>query len=409
VLTDKEIRAAEPREKDYRLADGQGLHLQVTTRGSKLWRYRYEFPAGREKMLALGKYPSVGLGAARKAREAARALLDQGKDPSVERRAARIEVAEASENTFEVLARAWIERETPHWVPRHRKIALRSLEADAFPALGKLPINRITPPMVLAVLRAVEKRGAVDMAARLRQRMSAVFVYAIAAGVGENDPAAIVAGALSKRVKGQQPAVGTLEDARAVLAAVEGTGALATSHLAHRFLALTAVRQNEMTNARWEEMEGLDGPEPLWRIPKERMKGRVGDRREHLVPLARQSVEILEQAKRLAGKSPFVFPSHWGRTACISAMTLLSLMNRAGLAGKHVPHGWRSSFSTIMNEVHQNEHDRAVIDLMLAHKPKTGVEAVYNRAKLMARRRELAQEWADLLLEGRPEAAALVG
>ncbi|WP_424139217.1 tyrosine-type recombinase/integrase [Roseomonas chloroacetimidivorans] len=404
MLTDKEVRAAEPRAKSYRISDEKGLHLQVEPNGSKLWRYRYEVAtaAGRkEKMLALGKYPAVGLGAARKARDAARRLLDEGKDPGLEKRVARASVVTEAASTFEEFGRAWYAQEEPHWVPEHRKMVLSTLENDVFPVLGKLPINRITPPMVLDLLRRVEARKAVSIAHRIRQRMSAIFVYAIAAGVGESDPAAIVARALKKKPNGQRPAVGTLAEAQAVLRAAEGQRAQVATHLAHRFLALTAVRQNEMTDARWGEMEGLDGPEPLWRIPKERMKGEEGERHEHKVPLSRQAVEILLAAGQINGRNGYVFRHYYEPARGMSPSTIEHLLVKSGQRGKHVPHGWRAAFSTIMNSRHPNEQDRAVVDLMLAHKRGNKVEAAYNRSAYMERRRELAQEWADLLLEGR--------
>jgi integrase len=403
-LTDKEVRAAEVRQKAYRISDGQGLHLQVEPNGSKLWRYRYEVQttAGRkEKMLALGRYPAVGLGAARKARDAARRLLDEGKDPSLEKKVARAAEVATAASTFEEFGRAWFEREAPHWVPEHRRNALATLENDVYPAIGNLPINRITPPMVLALLRKIEARGAVSIAHRTRQRMSAIFVYAIAAGVGENDPAAIVAKALAKKPNGRQPAATTLEEARGVLAAAEAQPAQAATLLAHRFLALTAVRQNEMAGAHWREMEGLDGPEPFWRVPKERMKGEDGARHEHLVPLSWQAVDVLMAAGKINGRSGHVFRHAWEPAKGMSTSTLAKLLTKSGQDGKHVPHGWRAAFSTIMNSLHPNEHDRAVVDLMLAHKRGNKVEAAYNRAAYMPRRRELAQQWADLLLEGR--------
>jgi integrase len=404
MLTDKEVRAAEPGPKGYRLSDGQGLHLQVEPNGSKLWRYRYEVltAAGRkEKMLALGKYPSVGLGAARKARDAARRLLDEGKDPSLEKRVARASVVSSAASTFEEFGRAWYAKEAPHWVAEHQKMALSTLEKDIFPAIGKLPINRITPPMVLELLRKVEARGAVSIAHRLRQRISAIFVYAIAAGVGENDPAAIVGRALKRKPSGQRPAATTMEQAREVLRSAEAQGAQMTTHLAHRFLALTAVRQNEMTDAHWREVEDIDGPAPLWRIPKERMKGEEGERNQHLVPLSRQAVEILKAAGEVNGRKGYVFRHYFEPARGMSPSTLQRLLKNSGQKGKHVPHGWRAAFSTIMNGLHPNEQDRAVIDLMLAHKRGNKVEAVYNRSAYMERRRELAQEWADLLLDGR--------
>jgi integrase len=222
--------------------------------------------------------------------------------------------------------------------------------------------------------------------------MSAVFVYAIASGLSEADPAAIVKGAMAPLVKGRQPAVTDLAGAREVLARVEATPAHPTTKLANRLLALTVVRPGEVRAVKWAEFEDLEGPSPLWRIPAERMK--MG--REHLVPLSRQAVEVLLAVRQFTGRGPLVFPSTRHAHRPMSENAIGYLLNRAGYHGRHVPHGWRATFSTIMNEQHRA--DRQVIDLMLAHAPDDKTESAYNRAQHLSRRRELAQIWADLLL-----------
>jgi integrase len=401
LLTDKQIRAAVARERAYRLPDGQGLHLQVTPSGSKLWRFRYEF-GRQEKLLALGRYPEVTLAKARDAREEARALLRDGRDPSAERRLRRAANTAAAETTFESIARSWHAQQVKVWVAAHGRNVLASLEGDAFPTLGRLPISEITPPMVLSVLRRVEKRGAVDAAKRLRQRLSAVFVFAIASGLAENDPAAVVIKALAPADPEKQPAILDLEQLRAMLAAVEAKPAYPVTKLAHRLLALTSLRNGEVRGARWSEFEGLEGPEPLWRVPAERMKAK----REHLVPLAPQAVAVLRVLQRLTGAYQLLFPNAWHAHKPLHENSIGHLIDRAGYQGQHVPHGWRSSFATIMNE--RYPEDRAVIDLMLAHQQRNKVEAAYNRAAYLKRRRELACLWADLLLEGAGTLDALI-
>jgi integrase len=248
--------------------------------------------------------------------------------------------------------------------------------------------------MVLGVLRTIEARPALETARRVRQRMSAVFVYAIALGVGESDPAAIVRGAMAPMVKGRQPAITDLAEARKVLADVEAIPAHPTTKLANRLLSLTVVRPGELRAARWGEFEGLAGAEPLWRVPAERMKMK----REHLVPLSRQAVAVIEAVRPLTGRCPLVFPSTRHAHLPMSENAIGYLLNRAGYHSRHVPHGWRATFSSVMNEAHRV--DRHVIDLMLAHAPQDKTEAAYNRAIHMERRRELAQLWADMLLEG---------
>ena len=400
MLTDAAARAAKPKERAYKLTDGGGLHLFVTPAGGKLWRLRYGF-GGKEKLLSFGPYPEVGLAQAREARGAAKALLRTGRDPMLEKKARRAAAHDAA-GTFEAIARDWHARQAPTWTERHAADVLESLERDVFPSLGALPIGNITPPMVLATLRPIEARPAAETARRVRQRMSAVFVYAIASGLGEADPAAIVKGAMAPVAKGRQPAITELPAAREVLARVEATPAHPVTKLANRLLALTVVRPGEIRSVRWCEFEDLDGPAPLWRVPAERMKAG----REHLVPLAGHAVQVLRAAQGLTGRGPLVFPNARHAHRPMSENAIGYLLNRAGYHGRHVPHGWRATFSTVMNERHRA--DRQVIDLMLAHAPDDKTEAAYNRALHLERRRELAQIWADMLLDGAAPASVLV-
>ena len=255
---------------------------------------------------------------------------------------------------------------------------------------------------MLAVLRAIEARPAIETARRVRQRMSAVFVYGIASGVCPMDPAAIVQGAMAPLIKGRQPAIVDLGEARDVLRRAEAVPAHPVTKLALRMIALTAVRPGEIRGAAWHEFEQLDGSEPLWRIPATRMKMK----QEHLVPLSQQAVAVIMAARSLTGRGPLVFPNARHAHRPMSENAIGYLLNRAGYHSRHVPHGWRATFSTIMNESYRD--DRHVIDLMLAHAPKDKTEAAYNRASHMPRRRELVQEWADMLLKDAPDAALLV-
>ena len=400
MLTDAGIRAAKPRDRDYKLNDSGGLVLFVTKAGGKLWRLRYTY-AGKEKLLSFGPYPELSLANAREQRDAAKTLLREGTDPALQRKLRKAFGNELA-NTFEAIARDWHSRHLPTWTERHGKDVLDSLEASVFPILGRLTITDIKAPMVLGVLRQIEARPAPETARRVRQRMSAVFVYAIALGIGENDPAAIVRGAMAPIVKGRQPAMTGLKEAQAILAAVEAIPAQPTTKLANRLLALTVVRPGELRAARWTEFEGLDGPEPLWRLPADRMK----TKREHLVPLSRQAVELLSALRPLTGRCQLVFPGARHAHRPMSENAIGYLLNRAGYHSRHVPHGWRATFSSIMNEAYRA--DRHVIDMMLAHAPKDKTEAAYNRALHLERRRELAQLWSDILLSGAPRSEELI-
>jgi integrase len=260
-------------------------------------------------------------------------------------------------------------------------------------------------------------RGAIETAKRIRQRMSAVFVFGIASGICDADPAAIVTKALKPLgPKGRQPAVVDLEELRALLAKVEAENASPLTLLAHRMLALTAVRSGTLREAQWEEFEDLNGDKPLWRIPASKLKlakhAKLDGGRDHLVPLQPAAVEVLRAVKPLTGNALYVFPNHRRSHQPMSENAIGYLLNRAGYHGRHVPHGWRSAFSTIMNEkaASANRHsDRWIIDAMLGHVHQGKVEAAYNRAEHMKRRREIAEEWADLLTESLAPAATLLG
>ncbi len=406
MLSDAAVRRIKPDTRDFKVADGLGLFLFVTTKGAKSWRFKYRWQ-GAERLMTFGLYPEVSIAEARGRRDTARAQLRDGLDPTAEkkRRAAPL----APTVTFEAVAREWHALHTPKWKPHHAANILHELERDVFPHAGKASFAGLDAPAVLAALRKVEDRGAIKAARRARQRMSSVFTYGIASGQCTSDPAAIILGAMaSKKPYEKRPAVTTLAAARKVLATVEGLAAYPATLLAHRFLALTAVRPGEVRGAAWSEFEALDTDEPLWRIPKERMKGKEGLQAEHLVPLSRQAVAVIEAVRDLHGDKPVPFPNTRWAQRPMSENALGYLLIRAGFQNVHCAHGWRSSFSTIMNEVAEREgreRDRAIIDLMLAHIPKADVEQRYNRAGYMPRRREIAQAWADMLMARVPTIA----
>ncbi len=328
------------------------------------------------------------------------AVVGGGWDPN-----ARTEEEEATppppaptKATFEQIAREWHAINRPRWKPSHAAHVLDTLVREVFPALGAKQIDQITAPQVLEVLRPIRSRGAIEAAHRLRNRVAGAFDLAIATGLIEHNPAARIGKAMMPIVKNRRhPAVTTPEDARRVLASVDIIPAHPVTRLA--LLALTALRPGELRHGRWIEIEGLDGPEPVWRIPAERMKNtreRLSDAIDRVVPLSRQAVEVLCALKPLTGHSMFVFPSDRRYSdQPMSEQALIYLLNRAG---HYILHHHERTFPA----------DRAVIDLMLAHTPKDRIESRYNRAMHTERRRKLAQEWGDLLLAGMPKATELV-
>ena len=399
MLTDVQIRKAKAADRPYKLIDGCGLHVYVTAAGGKLWRLRYEFER-KEKLLSIGPYPSVGVAEAREAATNAKRLIREGKDPAVEKRLRRLQVVTDGGTTFEAIAREWHGMNNGHWVEQHAYDVLHSLERDVFHDLGSAPIKNITAANVISVLRKIENRPAAETARRIRQRMSAVFVYAIASGRAENDPAAAVQKAMRPVKKGRQPAITNLEQAREILRHADATPASPVTKLALRLLALTALRPGTLITTPWAELGDLDPETPIWQVPAARMKLRLqykdDDERDHLLPLSTQAIDVIKALRKLTGRTPYLFPNqrHAHRPASENAIGYL--LNRAGYHHRHVPHGWRATFSTVMNE--RYKHDRHIIDLMLAHVPKNVVEGAYNRAEHLERRIELAQAWADLIM-----------
>ena len=348
----------------------------------------------------------------------ARKLLAEGKDPGIEAKKAAIARTVVASNTFELTARNWFALQQDRWTPVHSKDVISSLEKEVFPWIGVLPVSEIDEPVVLTVLRKIERRGAIETAHRVRQRMSAVFVHAIAEGLSTRDPAAVVGKALKPVPRGRKrPAILDMDGLHDMIRKTEIEFASPLTKLASRYVALTAQRLGSVRSMAWTELENInwnnDEPCPgaIWRIPARHMKlsseKKIEEGYEHLVPLAPEAVAVLRAAKQLTGRGPLVFPGNRNARIPMSENTLSYFYNRCGYQGRHVPHGWRASFSTIMNEWAERNgtaSDRHVIDLMLAHIPEgvSGSEGAYNRAAFLDRRREIAEEWAKMLFESFP-------
>jgi len=421
MLTVVAAKNAGAKEKDYKLADSGGLYLFVSKTAHKSWRYKYRF-GGKERRLILGSFPEMTLGQARDSRDDARRLLKEGKDPGLVEKRRKLARTTPSALTFEQFARDWHARQVPRWKPVHADDVIRSLERDVFPALGTHDVGDIDETAVHAVLAKVEARGAIETAHRLRQRISQVFRYAKVKKATSNNPAADLGIVMQVVPKARRrPALVVVSELQALLATVEHAGASPVTKLASRFLALTAQRPGMVRRMLWGHIEGIDwsveAPDPstaLWRVPSAEMKQefdlRENEAFDHIVPLAPHAVSALRVVRLLTGNAPYVFPSSRSFHEPMSENAIGYLYNREGYQGRHCPHGWRSAFSTIENEraaaalrtVEAKAFNRLVIDLMLAHFPKgvSETELIYNRAAYMDRRREIAVDWAELLLNG---------
>lgn len=422
-LTDTACRNAKKREAPYKLTDSAGLYLFVTKTGARSWRFKYRF-AGKEKRLTFGLYPEVPLTEARDRRDAARRLLRDNRDPAVERDKAIAEAVDAAGATFESVARRWHGDQAGRLEARYHALILRAFERDIFPKFGGLPIREITGPIVLGALRAIVKRGSIETAHRIRQQVSAVFVFGMSEGLCDVDVAATLGKALPKAPAAQKyPAITDLGALRAFLRAFEAaTDVTVVTRFANRLLGLTAVRPGVLASAQWNEIEGIDwtgdfvGPmRPLWRISAERMKleadKKADEAFDHILILSWQAVELLKALRRVSGRSPYLFPSARGWRRPMSGDALRMAYRRLGYGDDHVPHGWRAAFSTIMNARAKaavkagdvsRAGDRQIIDLMLAHVPEgmSASELRYNRAEHLGDYSRIAQEWADTLLAG---------
>lgn len=387
-LNDAQVRAAKPTPgKTTCLYDSGGLHLLISPTGSKAWRLKYRYN-GKENRISLGAYPLVSLKEARQSRDDARRQLLQGINPSAERKARRQQESIDATNSFQQQALEWFDRQKILWVDSHTRDVLRRLQANLFPDLGPLPIDKITPVQVLDTLRKMENRGAVDLAHRVMQVASQVFRYAIACGRCTVDPTAGLRGALTPHVQKHQPAIQP-DELPALLRAIDqyaGQGGEVQTQRALQFLALTFVRTKELIDATWDE---IDLDKAQWLIGAERMKMK----RDHVVPLSTQALAILDAQRRTCRNSAYVWPGRNIRVP-MSNNTLLFALYRLGYRSKMTGHGFRAVASTVLNEQGWR-HD--VIEKQLAHEPENRVRAAYNRAEYLPERTRMMQWWADSL------------
>jgi len=383
ALTDTEIRKAKVRDTAYRLSDGGGLHLWITPAGGKLWRWKYRFES-REKLMSFGGYPDVPLSLARERHLEARKMLATGTDPMVERKAEKA----AAENSFQSIARAWWD----HWQDgknlRHAVQVKRRMEADILPYLGARSIAAIEAPELVAMTKAIEQRGARDIAKRALETTGQVFRYAIAHGYAKRNPASeIRPGDILKSTRKVNYARIDAKELSDLLRSIEVYQGTHVTRLAMKLMALTFVRTSELIGAKWTE---FDLEAARWDLPAERMKMRT----PHIVPLAKQTLDVLDTLQTLTGQSEWLFPGDRNAKKPMSNNTILKALERMGYKGRMTGHGFRGLASTILHERgYAHEH----IELQLAHAPRNAVSAAYNHALYLEPRARMMQEWADFL------------
>ncbi len=385
-LTDTAVRNIKPGVKSIKLFDERGLYLEVSPSGGKWWRLKYRFD-NKEKRISLGVYPDVSLKDARDRRDEARKLLANGVDPSENRKAIKSTRMDRAANSFEVVGREWFAKYSPTWASNHGDRIIRRFERDIFPWIGSKPIAEITAPELLAVIRRIESRGALETAHRALGNCGQVFRYAVATGRAERDPSGDLRGALPP-VKGTHFAA-TTEPKRVaeILRAMDGYEGTLTVRCALRLAPLIFVRPGELRNAEWANID-FEAAEWRYTVTKTNTP--------HIVPLSRQAIEILRELQPLTGRSRFVFPSARSYSRPMSDNAILAAMRRLGIDKEEMSgHGFRAVARTILDEVLGVRPD--FIEHQLAHAVRDPNGRAYNRTAHLPERRKMMQQWADYL------------
>ena len=387
MLTDTRVKTAKPQEKLYKLADERGLHLSVYPNGSKLWQLRYRFE-GKEKTASLGKYPDVSLAKAREKRDQMRKLVANDIDPVKASRANKEAKKFAQAHSFEAVTRSWFDGWKTGRSQRHAEYVIRRLETDVFPLIGGRPVSEIQAPELVKMMKAIQNRGALDIAKRCFQMTGQVFRYAIAHGIAQRNPASdIKPGDILPSRRQTNYARVDAKELPGLLRAIEAYQGTPTTRMAIKLLALTFVRTSELIGAKWDEFD-LQGGQ--WRIPAGRMKMRT----EHIVPLSLQTIQILQILHDITGHSELLFPGERDHAKPISNNTILKALERMGYKGRMTGHGFRGLASTIL---HESGFDHAHIELQLAHQERNAVSAAYNHALYLKQRAKMMQWWGDYL------------
>lgn len=397
-LTDTAVRAAKPRDKPYKLSDGDGMHLLVRTNGARLWQLEYRRPITKKRnTIGPGAYPDVPLAAAREWRAEQRRLLAAGIDPGERRKAVKRAGEERAANSFEAVAREWLAIKAPEWTARQLQKETDRLKNHAFPWIGKLPIAGIGVADIRPLLSRVSKRGHADQAHRLRSQLSRVFRFAVVSERAERDPAHALRDTLPARQKRNYPTIIDPAKLGELLRAMDAFSGTMPVACALKLAPLLYARPGEIRMAEWSHVD-LDGDMPTLTIPPANRKLRKADKENpntapHVVPLSRQAVAILRELQPLTGRGRFLFPGARSASRPMSDGAVNAALATLGFKGAVVGHGFRHTASTLQNEMGWNPD---AIERQLAHRAP-GVRGVYNKAEHLPERRKMMQAWADYL------------
>jgi integrase len=383
ALTELQVKHLKPKDTLYRVPDTGGLCIEVSTNGAKYWRWRFRFQ-GKDQMLSIGKYPTVSIAQARKARDAARELVDIGKHPLREKKIIKMRNMYNGDNSFENIAKKWMEGRS-FLNAKYAKQCNDRMKQYVFPMIGMLPISEITIPDVVHVVETIAKTGTIETAKRMKQCMSQVFRFASFRGMCTHNPASDLRGLLPTPQEKHHACI-PIKEVPELLQAIEARKPDLAKY-AMQLLALTFVRTGELIGAKWEE---IDWEREEWHIPKERMKMK----RPHVVPLSRQALAVLRLLHERTGHKAFIFFSAASASWHMSNGTMLMALKRMGYHGRMTGHGFRTLASTILNE---KGYAPDVIERQLAHEEQDKIRAAYNRAEYIMERKKMMQDYADLL------------
>jgi Integrase len=393
-LTHTEVDRSKPQEKEYTLQDGDGLYLIVRPNGSKVWRFNYYRPVVTPKkraLLSFGSYPDVSLATARTKRDEARALVSDGIDPQ-NRQKQKIEAAQVeAQSIFSVVARNWWDLKKTSVSADHAFDIWRSIERDLLPIIGDTPIQELKPRTLIQALEPVKQRGSLETLRRIIQRLNEIMIYAINSGLTDINPASGISYVFEKPKKEHQPSIRP-ERLPELMTALSNANVTLQTRCLIMWQLLTIVRPVEAVSARWDE---IDITSCRWVVPAEIMKMK----REHIVPLCKQAMSILDLLRPITGHREFVFPSIKDPTKPMNSQTVNAALKRMGFKGELVSHGMRSIASTAMNEA---EFNPDVIEAALAHLEKDEVRRAYNRSVYIDQRIDLMQWWGDFVERSSP-------
>ena len=395
-LTELSIKQAKPKDKQYKLTDGEGMYLRVYPNGSKYWQLQFWFE-GKQKILSFGVWPDISLKEARDKRFVAKKIIKEGINPIEEKKEIlkshnfiQEEEKLRETTTFNMVAKEWFSRQSLQWTERHSRGVLSSLNMHVYPDLGEMPISSILKQDIISTLRKLEAEGKNETCYRIRQKIEAIFSYAEVEGHCTGNPAKGLQQILTKPQPKSQNSLPISALPEFLEKMIADKAAIPTTVLAMKFIILTFVRTQELRFADWKEFV-IDSSEPLWVIPADRMKMR----KIHHVPLSRQAVNILNEMQKYSGKEGYVFPQYYNSKKAMSENTLLYFSNRLGYSGRHTIHGFRSVASTVLNESRKWHPD--VIERQLAHQESNKVRKAYNRAEHLDERRKMMEWWSDYI------------